>query len=80
MRGFNCTAHMVWTSLILEVHLERVNQRGFAYAEYRVQRFSGPRRRRTGLFYFFFLPSAAGGAPVKKDAGVMWYFLARFSI
>jgi hypothetical protein len=61
------------------VHLERVNQRGFACAEYRVQRFSRPRRRRTGLFYFFFLPTAAGGAPVKKDAGVMWYFWSDFA-
>jgi len=40
----------------LGVHLERVNQRGFACAEYRVHGFSGPRRRRTGLFYFSFCP------------------------
>lgn len=32
-----------------------------------------------GAFPFLFLSTVAGGAPVKKDAGVMWYFWSDFA-
>lgn len=57
------------------VHLERVNQGYFACADNCVQGFFlGPRRRRTGLFHFLFLPSAARRCPCDEGRGVMWYF------
>ena len=55
MRGFDRKGTWMCTSLILGVHLERVNQGYFACADDCVQGFFlGPRRRRTGLFHFLF--------------------------
>jgi hypothetical protein len=57
-------------------HLERVNQGVFACAEKPRTGISGPRRRRTGPFYFLFVPTAPGGTPEKKDTGVMWQYFS----
>ena len=72
---FQSHGHSDVAALHSSVHLERVNQGYFACADNRVQGFFlGPRRRRTGLFHFLFLPSAARRCPCDKGRGVMWYF------
>jgi len=68
MRGFNRTVTVMCATLILESTLSGWTK-GFACAEHRVQGFSGPRRRRTGLFYFFFLPTAARRCPCEEGQG-----------
>ena len=46
-------------------------QRGFACVDIAHRDFLGPAGDGRGFFIFLFLPSAAGGVPVKKDAGIM---------
>ena len=51
-----------------------MNQRGFACAEYAYRDFLGPAGDGRGFSISCFCPLLPGGAPVKKDAGVMWAY------
>jgi len=73
MRGFNRTATMMCASLILESTLSGWTK-GFACAEYRVQRFFWAPPATDGAFPFHFSPHAARRCPLWRRTGVMWYF------